>query len=427
MRMMLPQTKKYAGLTLIALTLLSCERLRMEPVKNEAGEIVKLTPLWQMPLHEQGPTSNSIVDAHLVFDQKVLIATTHGPDQRALTCVDVQSGEPLWQWDDIYHPPHEKFSVRDAHIHGGTLVYLSGGRHYGIDLETGETTWRFLRDVPFHVNISGIGNQFFLQGYVRDTLSEYDFKVMFRGDVETGNLQITLFPYFSQSYVGPGQRIGDVTGTAPIVRDGDTLLAVVYQEPRFEFDWVSFLGLYNLSQGSWEYDSVRLNLPEMNGVLFHEPIVRGDRVYMNIGNQIFCRNLWTGVRVWERSFPRDLMFSGFIVEEGLVVANCEDKVLYGLDAETGVQQWKGEGAGTSSFLEGRYLNGIVYFSGGSSSRIHAVDIQTGETVWRLDPGEIEEGALDWKPDIYVVPGENGEKGRVIACTPLNAYCFEAYQ
>ena len=424
------KSPSYTWLSLMLITslvLLSCERLGMKPVKNEAGEIVKLTPLWSYPLHEQEPTSNSIVRADLVFDQKVLVATTHGPDQRALTCVDVQTGEPLWKWDDIYNPPYEKFSAVDAYIHDETLVYLRGGRHYAINLLTGETAWKFLRDVPYHINISGLGGGYFAHGGSRDTLSEYDFKVLYRGSVATGEMKLIVFPTFSQEFVAPGQRIGDVTGTTPFIYEGDTLLSIVYQEPRPVYHWVSLLGLYNLSKKRWEYNGVHLNSPRNNGVLFHEPIIRGDRVYMNIGNQIFCRDLWTGARVWERSFPRDLMFSGFIVEEGIVVANCEDEVLYGLDAETGIQRWKGEGAGTSSQLEGRYLNGIVYFSGGGTGRIHAIDCETGETVWRLDPGEIEKDAQDWKPDIYVVPGQNGEKGRVVACTPLNAYCFEAYR
>ena len=421
------QNYAWPGLMLIlSLTLLSCERLRMEPVKNEAGEIVKLTPLWQMPLHEQGPTSNSIVDAHLVFDQKVLIATTHGPDQRALTCVDVQSGEPLWQWDDIYHPPHEKFSVRDAYINDGTLVYFSGGRHYAIDLETGETKWKYFRSMALNSRLCGLSNTAWATGDPVDTLEGYRTGIVYECQTSNGRLEPLLFPDIDFNTGGEANTVTSLAEVEVIQSAGKTFLALISTDPFPNWYYSVMLGLYDYEARTWVYDRIEVSPPsQYNAGIFVREYE--EKIYVSAGNRISCHDLWTGERQWRHAFPRDFLFSGFIVEEGLVVANCEDKVLYGLDAETGVQRWRGEGAGTSSFLEGRYLNGIVYFSGGSSSRIHAVDIQTGETVWRLDPGEIEEGALDWKPDIYVVPGENGEKGRVIACTPQNAYCFEAYR
>jgi outer membrane protein assembly factor BamB len=101
---------------------------------------------------------------------------------------------------------------------------------------------------------------------------------------------------------------------------------------------------------------------------------------------------------------------------------CDQTQLIG-----GALLWKGEGAGAGSQLKGRYLNEVVYFSGGSSGFLHAVDARTGRTVWKLDPAKMGDGSDRWKPDLYVAPGENGEKGKVIALTPRNAYCFEAYR
>ena len=108
-----------------------------------------------------------------------------------------------------------------------------------------------------------------------------------------------------------------------------------------------------------------------------------------------------------------------------MLANCEDTYLYNLHPATGQVLWKEKTAGTSSRL--RYLNGIIYLSGGSTGRIHAVDTETGETVWLLDPLKYNDGSDDFKPDLYVVPGENGEKGKVIIQTHNVAYCVEAYR
>jgi len=56
-----------------------------------------------------------------------------------------------------------------------------------------------------------------------------------------------------------------------------------------------------------------------------------------------------------------------------------------------------------------------------------VDARNGKTVWKLDPTKMGDGSDYWKPDLYVVPGNNGGKGKVIALTPMKAYCFEAYR
>jgi outer membrane protein assembly factor BamB len=75
------------------------------------------------------------------------------------------------------------------------------------------------------------------------------------------------------------------------------------------------------------------------------------------------------------------------------------------------------------------MNGVVYFNGGASGRLHAIDIREGKTVWKIDPKLIGEfpNEIFWGTAIYTLPGENGKKGKVISLTGNNAYCFEAYR
>ncbi|MCI4668059.1 MAG: PQQ-like beta-propeller repeat protein [Bacteroidia bacterium] len=411
--------------TLIGLSLLACEREDSVLDTNEKGEITSLKPIWSFPLHEQEPSSNSIVDAHLVLDQKILLATTNGTDNRALTCVDVSTGEALWKWQDIFAPPIKEMSVRDAYIYDNTLAFNWGGHHYAINMENGQTKWRNAHENSFQRRISGIGNTYFIHGAPTDTLEEFRVDVLYQGDLNTGMISHRLTPYFSQEYIAPGNRIGNVTGTYPFEEEGAIYAAIIYQESPGEYDWVSYLGLYNLSTDKWIYERIPINEPEQSGVLFHKPILKDQRLYCIISSTIYCMDLKTGGQLWSYYVPGDLSFGGMIVEEGKVIANGGNKVLYALDAENGNLIWRAEGAGTSSFLEGRYLDGVVYFSGGSSSRIHAVSIKNGKTLWRLDPSQVEEGSQDWKPDLYVIPGANGTKGRIVASTHQNAYCFEA--
>jgi outer membrane protein assembly factor BamB len=222
-------------------------------------------------------------------------------------------------------------------------------------------------------------------------------------------------------------RIGRVSFSKPFIRDRDTFVSLTYQQIHKDIKFSSYLGLYNDTQDEWIYDSIQLNKPDIWGVVSGPIKIYNDKVYINQDRNILCHDLMTGELIWKRSFPKDFLFSGFIVKEGVVVANCENSVLYGLDASTGKTLWEGMGAGTSNPLNDRYLNGIVYFSGGSTNRIHAVDIHTGETVWLLEASKYDEDVDEFKPDIYVVPQEEGEEGKVIIFTPLDAYCLPAYR
>ncbi len=111
----------------------------------------------------------------------------------------------------------------------------------------------------------------------------------------------------------------------------------------------------------------------------------------------------------------------------MVIVNNEDQYVYALDPMTGNQLWKVRDSGTSSKM--RYMNGVVYFNGGASGRLHAIDIREGKTVWKIDPqliGEFPDEAFRGTA-IYTLAGENGKKGKVISLTGNNAYCFEAYR
>jgi outer membrane protein assembly factor BamB len=76
-----------------------------------------------------------------------------------------------------------------------------------------------------------------------------------------------------------------------------------------------------------------------------------------------------------------------------------------------------------------YLNGIVYFVGGSTGKLHAINASTGEHVWKIDASNLgESGSSSFKTNaVYVFDAENGNPAKVIALSNLNAYSFEAYQ
>jgi outer membrane protein assembly factor BamB len=413
---------KYLSISMVLLVLFSCS-CKKDGVGTRIDKNVGRT-LWSFPLHKDDIfNSNSISLAHVLFDNhKILLNTTTGENQRWLTCIDVNDGTELWKWRDVFEEG-ESLGINSFYIYNNLFYYILGTRHYCINLQDGSTFWKHRVNRPYDSEIVGLGSDYIIRGNPEDTFQQYKSYVCFKGNIQQGNIAPLLIPNFTLNHV-VGNRMGDATALHPYIENGDSMLLMVWQEvfPNWYFE--SYLSLYNISTDTYVYDKIQLNDSAQNGVIFHPIEVVGDLAYMNIANRIMCHRISTGEKIWDRPFPNDFMFSGFIVEDGRVIANCENSVLYGLDAETGATLWEGQGAGTSSYLKGRYLNGVVYFYGGSTGDIHAVDCETGETLWQVDDSKTPDGHL-WKPDIYVVPGQNGEKGRVVLCTSMHAYCVEA--
>jgi outer membrane protein assembly factor BamB len=411
---------------LLGIALLACNCKKDDIVISIDNEVVYITPIWEYPLHTNGSYSNSIIKANLVFGPTILLGTTEGPDNRYLTAVDMRNAEFMWKWNDIYQAPTEYFDIQHFYRQGNLFIYQVGSRSYCIDLSDGSTYWKIRRDVSLDTEITGFGPTYFLSGRSVDTLEEYKVTVGYQGNIETGELEQFLIPFYDQGFIPQTLRLGDVTAMLPVEENNTKYLVVIYQQQVSDIaEFQSYMGLYNYDTKEWVYDSVVLNDPVWYGVLIWEPTLYNDKIYMNIGHDIVCHDYRTGEFIWKQEFTQDFLFSGITVQDGMVLGNCEDTYLYNMDPESGNIIWKEKTAGTSSSI--RYLNGIVYLSGGSTGNIHAIDTQNGRTIWRLDAARYKDGSNDFKADLYTIAGTDGEPDRLIIFTYNTAYCIEAHQ
>jgi len=392
------------------------------------GIVISQSYLWKSSLHEDNIFhSNGYVEFPVIYDENILIPTTDSNGNQYLSLISTTNGEIEWKWNDILE---ETFS-NDLELYGlfkqdNLLTWQKGSRSYCINLKDGSTQWKLKREFSFHSKLFGKNNTYYCLGNP-EKYPGYDILLGYKGDIRTGEIEEFLEPDFSFEF-SIDIRCCDVTEIVPYEIDGINHLVVVYQELTSNSIWnfQSFLGLYNEERNEWVYDRKIMNEPNLNGVSLAPPVIYNNKFYANIGHELVCHDIITGEQVWKRQFEQDFMFSGFIIEEDKIIANNENKTLYCLDPETGHSIWEGEGAGTSSRMS--YLNGIVYFVGGSDGKLHAVDIETGQTVWRLDAKKLEGSEALFKTNaVYVIPGENSEKGKVIALTHMYAYCFEAYR
>jgi outer membrane protein assembly factor BamB len=403
-------------LSIIVITQYSCSK--DEPITNDDGVIISLQPNWVRSLHKEGTFfSNSIIREHLIHDGNPIVSTTDGENNYYINKIDINTGEDIWRWNDVFSGFTGLIDISYAYIHDDLMWYQFGTRSYTIDLSNGMTVRKERFDESFDSRVTGVGDKVFVLGRTRLDSNRYT-QYGYDADFITGEKRVAVIPNLSLDYIADDGLIGGVSNYFAFTENNDTLLSVVYVEPMENWYIDSYLGLYNFSKKEWIYDRVSLVTPSQSGASSF-PTIYENKVYMSLGNKIVCHNLHTGEQIWKEQFPLDFQFSGFIVKEGRVIANCENQILYCLDADTGSELWTGEGSGTSSRL--RYLNGVVYFSGGAPSKIFAIEAATGKTLWRLEAGLIEEGAERFKPDFYLIE----DKKKVVVCTFKNAYCFDA--
>jgi outer membrane protein assembly factor BamB len=393
---------------------------------DENGVITSLSYQWKKSLHLNGTVSNSKFDIPIKYNGNIGIPTTNGDNNRLITLINPNNGDFIWSWDDRYQPETERIGIYYAHQNNNLLTYQTGDRSYCIDLDDGTTQWKFRRDSPFDVRLypSYGGNFFNSSSFVNN--EGYNEQIMTKVEINTGNLTTEVIrANYSGDYINSSNFIGGVTNVTKLATNNN-LYALTYAEPSPNWVVNSYLGLYNASTQQWVYER-KLMAPSTTNSSAYEPKIYNNKLYAWVGKNIVCHNLDTGEQIWRKSFPQDFLFSGFIIEDDKIIANNEDTYTYCLNPENGNIIWKTESSGTSGRMS--YLNGIVYFVGGSTGKLHAIDVSNGEHVWKINASNLgESGSSSFKTNaVYVFEAENGNPAKVIALSHLNAYCFDAYQ
>ena len=408
---------------------ISCEKAKQGDlaVTNSSGQIEYLPPLWKIPLFEDDDVSifKPALFGNWGFgEQALIIRAKKGNLPITLTSVDIEDGSVNWEWNGWFNPETELTDGIYYFLNDNILHWKTGSRQYWIDLSDGSTIKKINGDQTFTKNMNTLGDKYFWNGINYDSFPGLRIKSIYQGNFFDENPKMVLMPTVDENQT-LNDRAADITSAVPIIDGVDTMLIVAWQQVFPNWDFQSYLGLYNLSKKEWVYEKVPLCEINRKGILYQPLKKFNNSVITNVGTSLISYNYLTGEKIWEQDFDHDFSFSGFEISNNILVASCENKVLYGLDANSGQILWTGQGGGTNSDLENRILDGVVYFGGGSSGYFHAVDISNGQTLWKLDPHKYEYNNAKWDWSITVMPNPNGGKGSVIIQNNLNAYCFEA--
>ncbi len=414
----------------------ACEKMDFD--HNPDGSVAARKFLWKTPISLENYVATGI-QTSITYNNGVLAPCATGAavveglpsrsDKGGLIMLDADTGKERWRWAD-YLFSRESFDIHYGHIYDGCLLISNSPRSHCIDLNTGKTIWqKWKQDTVYSVyTMTGIGDKYFFCGHI-DKPGEARMKyALYEGNV--------LEPTPEKMIVNPQlpvEYFGDVlipTGAVTVqvtVADRDTLLVVDYQTPTAQarFNYIRpVFGLYNYSDKSWVYQDIPLVEPGQGTVVDGVPIIHEGKVYHTVDRYITCHDLLSGQLIWRQEFTQNFSVSGFVIAEGLVVGNCQNGNLYGLDALTGSVRWIEKSSGSSTKLV--YQDGFVYFTGGGNGLLHAVEVQTGKTHWKLRSQDAEKDS--WAFFHYFVagiPAQGGKKGKVFASTGINIVCYEA--
>lgn len=408
----------------------SCEKEPRD--KRDGGVFVSREVKWMTGVIDGEPlASTAKSDANLVVDG-AFIANGMGADGPTLVALGVKTGARRWTWSNIFGDP-ALTSIRVAHslVQDGQLLYTVGGRKYCINTGSGETIWRSWDSTG--VALQGndafqLGDYYYQEGCSQQ-IDEVCAMTVHRGTFDGPELEeviVTPIPLDSIR----GNRSVDIT-SFDLVPGSDRLVAVVYQHivegARFDNEFISYLGLYDLEAATWVYSGVQLHERQGNGVALAPLQITEDFVYIAVAETIMCYEITTGAEIWRRRLPREIWTSGFVISEGVCAINCENKTMYGLDALTGRQLWTVPTAQLCSPLEGRVINGVVYFVCTSDHSVFGVDLREGRLVWKLDEEEMFRGKRGFQVSVSAMQPTADLPGLVFLRAGDQALCVEAHR
>ncbi len=424
---------KYLSIAMLLLVC-CCRRENKGPQfkTDEAGTIVSLPYLWSVPISYDNQLGAGVISPIVYKDRYVLCPGAmlmFGSPRGVLHLVDAQTGELKWRWND-YQDKSENSFVKWSYIKDNLFVNSIGSKTWVIDLNTGKTVWKRKKGMSSATPIAGIGDYYYYVGITPYDPVNYPFQSeskIYRGRVSIPETEELVVPASIAMEKTDDPRIsgGFGAGTFQIFTlQQDTMLVVDYSTPTnvVKYGVRSKFGVFNVTKRIWLYKDIEFTAPEFGLIPDNMPIIYQDKVYHTIGHWITCHELLTGKEIWKQRFKGNFLFGGFVIENGVLVANCEDLFLYGLDPATGTQKWKEPSSGTAYRMF--YMNGVVYYSGGGDGHLHAVDVETGKHIWRLNSPEQSSSAFFYAA-VAGIPGTEGKKGTILAHTGLRVLAYEA--
>jgi outer membrane protein assembly factor BamB len=400
-----------------------------EEMKDKNGVIVSKNAIFSVQVTDDDSLATKAFLKKAVVYQNSLLIKTRKNRENVLRMIDISTGQTKWEWNDwIVKNVFDRNCY--PYVYNNKLTWLSDYENYQINLDNGKTIWKNSFNENLNHWCSGLGDIFLAEHlYNKNSLPEKGGGAV----VVMSNLDGKPVWKFKPNY-GVEKLAFDEYGWAytsfgvPFKKNDDTLVLVMFNDApqTLPYTYSEFISLYNMTQKKWIYERKKLKEIDTQSGVPHPSFIYDNKVYHGGQGAVTCHDIMTGAKIWESKVNSGFTFSfaGITISNDKVYANSDGGQLFCFNAHSGNTLWEIRSSGSSTVLS--YLNGVVYFVGGGDGKLHAVDAETGEYLWKIESPDLSKNkSAVFSGLCAVVPGVGSEKGKIVVTSGLNAYCYEA--
>jgi len=406
--------------------------IEFETVYDEEGILRSQPPIWVVDIN--GGSENTVGNmSHLIVHDSIVACITSEGDKLDwyLTGISTADGSFLWKWNDLF-TINQWLDVPTLLADNlGVYRYAIPDRSattetYAVDLNTGDTKWKIQNGYPWGgASLIPFKGNLYAPYFDMTETDTARIQTVYQIDLETGRHDSITQQYLDPvSGWGRLKLFGEYLTLAPFTSDGvDYLFAPYVQRQPYDSTYGdAFMGLYDLTNKKQVYDSIPLLMRTRN---FGETVLYQDRIaIMSIFERVLAIDIISGKIIWNTGLIDQGGFSLQIADGILIMGQYFGSVsyMYGKDPETGRTLWRTENGGGAEELQSH--NGIVYWVDRGDAKLWALDAKTGEVLWKINDPDPESDSKFVHSKLGILPGENGEKGKLFASTVRRLYCYE---
>ena len=385
----------------IMLSWVSCVKEDPDIIKNSEGVVTYKKPLWRTSMSNSGWIRSFFVGTNLLENNMHYQASyIDGKDFINLMDENGNIISSTFYEGNYYHIQYKPYTYKG-------IQYCDEGRNI-LKLDPNEEAYSFL-DTPLDNCdfLGGIDNEIFITNF---TWGDVVDPVIYNLDNNTSK-QDGFIDYF----IKKDRHIDEIEAFA----NKYLLITTKNREPTTPGvirDY--FVSIYDYQNKMFIIEEV-----EVDG-LSRQPVLGEGLIYFEIDQMVWAISIENKSIVWKTTKKTQDYYAGYYYK-GVVVYSNYDDYIYGYHSETGQELWKISGSGNGT-LQFRELNGILYYRNGGNATLEALNPMDGKLVWQIEcpDTKFDSGAF-FKDEIVVIPGKNGEKGKIIAPAYLATFGYEA--
>jgi outer membrane protein assembly factor BamB len=281
-----------------------------------------------------------------------------------------KTGSRLWSWNEWLSPSASITNWYEYGVHKDHLLLYEVRELHKVDANTGQTKWSDfqLETSTGRKSVSVINDYFYcIHNNYRTTSSIVRCSVNdFMGWDTVCSMPVTPDGY-SPSFYAPSM------GISP---NGDTLLVFQNRSGNWNGLYKGRIEMlcYNLNADSLLW---KTTLPDDNSNVAL-PLVDGSRVYFQATTMVYCFDLNSGGILWQQNFGGGygFMTGNMLVLNDRLYIGANNPTLFCVNKYSGQQIWRSTNTGGSRNDMVHY-KGRIYYTGGSTAKLHCIDAQTG--------------------------------------------------